>query len=160
MTPLIIHKPTLADTTIHAQFFTLLKKEFAEIPWLTEEILASGETHALLNGTELIGGVTLFAHAPETSEILKEVGVRLNGRPAIFASCFVITEEHKKKGYGLFLAKKVLEEEIFAKGKVAWGIFQKSELANFYKKHFDCEIYQLPSNLNLIIFTNISSAAN
>ena len=139
------------------QFFTLLQKEFSEIPWLREEIIASGETYALVKDTELIGGITIFEHAPKTPEILKEAEGRLNGRPAVFASCFVIAEEYKKKGYGLFLAKEVLEKEVFTKGNVAWGVFQKHELADFYKKHFNCEIYPLPPNLNLIIFTSMSS---
>lgn len=157
MEALVTHKLTPADSARHARFFTLLRNEFAEIPWLTEDAAAEGEAYALLKDGELVGGITLFESAPETPDIRKEADLRLNGRPATFASCFTVAEEYRKKGYGLFLAEEVFENEVFTKGKIAWGVFQKPALTDFYKKHFACELYPLPDNLYLIIFTAVTA---
>ena len=154
-TSLRIRKLTATDSASYDTFFTLLQKEFAEIPWLTKDIVKSGDSHILLKGDELVGGMTLFQHPPENPEITKEAETQLNGRPAIFASCFAVAEKYRKRGYGLLLAKKILEEKVFAEEKVAWGVFSKPALADFYEKRFECEIYPLPHDLRLIIFTGI-----
>jgi len=137
----------------YSEYFHLIKDEFKEIPWLNEKTFNQGSLFLLLDDEKIVGGLSLFETSPEPEQI-KEEAAKYIHKQSVFISCFSITEQYRGKDYGKLFLKKVLSDEVFAKDKECWGIFQKEWLIGYYQKYFNVSIHNLSNGLRLVIFKN------